>query len=134
MKTKLNVWQWIIVSLLILLVVQYIWNYRQVANLREIANTVLEEKKVVWEKKVDSLITALSEIGIDRESQIKTKDSILQVRQQYLNRAIQENKYLNNKLLEYEKNLPYGDRNLDDALDVFTRYRYKGNTTTAEEN
>lgn len=134
MKTKLNVWQWIIVSLLILLVVQYIWNYRQVANLREIANTVLEEKKVVWEKKVDSLITALSEIGIDRESQIKTKDSILQVRQQYLEQAIQKNKYLNNKLLGYEKNLLYGNRNLDDALDIFTRYKYKGNTISTKKN
>lgn len=131
---KLTLTHYLIIGLVILLVLQFIWYKREKQNLQEQAEKVLKEEKEELQVKIDSLtIQYESEINI-RNEELVNKEQLLDQREALLNKSRKTNNYLNSKLKDYEKNLQYSDRTLDNALDVFSEYTYKGDSITTEKN
>lgn len=98
----------IVFGILILAIVGQFFLYKNQKSFLEQENLDLKEEKKVEIKKVrDSAFAKIEEITISSK---ETFDSILNISQKI-------------KYIPYEK-LIYADRNLDDALDIISNYRY----------
>ena len=96
---------YLIIGLILLLVVQYIWNKRDKSNLLESIETVVDEEKEKSKIKRDSLLIVLEkEIESTQEELIENQELLIK-REEQLNYFKRRNLTLNNKLNNYEKRI-----------------------------
>ena len=131
---KLN-WQGVIaIIILVVSVTLFIIYKRDYKKLEDSVIDRIESEKLYWKGEMDSLSISYDQLIEEQDGKLKKKDMQLAERLDNLKELQNRNNMLNNKLKNYEKNLPYTSRGLDSALNILSKYRYQGNTRTTGVN